>query len=298
MDGLLFSSTTGPERPERGTRVTQRASRGERRATANGAAARQRVRQKKAKRLKRDAADPIKRVPIRTCVGCGTTDHAEELLRVGFAPADVDPAPSARLIIDVHSKRSALGHGDGRGAWVHARPACIKAACTRGFSRAFKQDLQLPARDFYRRLKEVSERQLEGLVLAAWRSRRLVYGGDAVKEALPTAALAILATDARSVAKETYVQEAASRGKMSLWSTKVQLGKWLGRSEVGVLAVMDGAIAVAMKRAIALSTLAESETKETKTDGSEPAVIAAAVEADAETPGGDALREDESSEVR
>lgn len=299
MDGLLFSSTTGPERPKHETRVTPRASRGERRATANGDAARQRVRQKKAKRLKRDAADPIKRTPVRTCVGCGTTEDAQELLRVGFAPADVDSAPSARLLIDVHAKRSALGNTNaGRGAWVHARPTCIQAACARGFSRAFKENLQLPARDFYRRLKEVSERQLEGLVLAAWRSRRLVYGGDAVKEALPTASLAILAADARSVAKETYVQEAARRGQMSIWSTKVQLGKWLGRSEVGVLAVMDEAIAVAMKRAIALSTLAGSEMNETKTDGSEPAVIAAAVEADAETPGGDALREDESSEVR
>lgn len=182
---------------------------------------------------------------------------------------------------------------------MHARPKCVQNACARGFSRAFKQALVLDVEVFYGRLRDVAERQLEGLVLAAWRSRRLVYGGDAVKEALPQATLGVLATDARAVAKETFVQEAAQNGKMLVWSSKFQLGKWLGRSEVGVMAVMDSAIAQAMRRAIALSTLAGSETNgRAVTDGSEPAAMSAAVDASEDTLGANASREDESSEVR
>ncbi len=62
---------------------------------------------------------------------------------------------------------------------------------------------------------------------------------------------------------------------------------------MGVLAVMDRAIAVAMKRAIALSTLAECETR-----SCEPETMVPAVDAFEEAPGADAPREDESSEVR
>jgi predicted RNA-binding protein YlxR (DUF448 family) len=298
VDGLLFSSTTGPKRPERETRVDPRVSRVGRRASANSDAARQRVRQKKAKRLKRDVSDAVKRVPVRTCVGCGTTDQAEEMLRVAFVPAGTDESVASRLLIDIHGKRSFPGGGGrsnvgGRGAWVHARPKCVELACSKGFSRAFKQPLQLEVGQFYSQLHAVAERQLEGLVLAAWRSRRLVYGGDAVKEALNEAPLGIVAADARAVAKESFVQEAARSGKMLIWSTKTQLGSWMGRSEVGVLAVMDGAIAQAMRRAIALSNLAGY-----KTDGCEPANMGAPVEAFEETLGDDAPREDESSEVR
>ncbi len=208
-------------------------------AAGNGDAARQRVRQKKSKRLKRDASDVVKRAPVRTCVGCGATDQAEEMLRVAFAPAEgtspdgtstggvsaggasANADVGARLLIDVHGKRSFQGNVGGRGAWVHARPQCIQTACSKGFSRAFKEPLKLESSVFYRRLQDVTERQLEGLVLAAWRSRRLVYGGEAVKEALPEAALGVLARDARSVGKETFVQEAAQSGKMLMWSTKI-----------------------------------------------------------------------------
>jgi predicted RNA-binding protein YlxR (DUF448 family) len=292
VDGLLFSSTTGPERPERETGLTRRASRIGRRASAHSDAARQRVRQKKAKRLKRDATEITKRVPVRTCVGCGATDQSEEMIRVMFIPADNGGDVAARLLIDIHGKRGFPGVTGGRGAWVHARPKCVEVACARGFSRAFKEPLQLDAGVFYRRLSEVAERTLEGLVLAAWRSRRLVYGGDAVKEALPGAALGVLATDARSVAKESFVQDAARNGKMLIWSNKTQLGKWLGRSEVGVIAVLDGAIALAIKRAIALSTLSDF----THSRG-QSAVMDTAVEIE-ETQEPMAPREDESSEVR
>lgn len=231
------------------------------------------------------------------------------MLRVAFIPADHRAAGNpveigegstpevsdvaSRLLIDVHGKRSFQGGLGGRGAWLHARPQCIGVACAKGFSRAFKEPLKLAVQVFYDRLREVAERQLEGLVLAAWRSRRLVYGGDAVKESLPLAPLGVLATDARSVAKEVYVQDAAQSGKMLIWSTKAELGKWLGRSEVGVMAVMDVAIATAMRRAIALSSLADG-----KMEDREFATADAAVEVFEETHGVEAPRKDESSEVR
>ncbi|HEY3609950.1 MAG TPA: YlxR family protein [Pseudonocardiaceae bacterium] len=63
--------------------------------------------------------------PVRTCVGCRATALATELLRVVVADGAVVPDPERRL--------------PGRGAWLHARSECLRAAeRRRAFPRALR----------------------------------------------------------------------------------------------------------------------------------------------------------------
>lgn len=68
-------------------------------------------------------------IPSRTCVGCRCVDTPAQMIRV-VRQGDSQPA---QLVVDL------VGHAHGRGAWVHARTACISAALNRGgFARSFK----------------------------------------------------------------------------------------------------------------------------------------------------------------
>jgi predicted RNA-binding protein YlxR (DUF448 family) len=66
--------------------------------------------------------------PRRTCVGCRTTTEADGLLRLALAGTDA-------VVPDV---RRRLG---GRGAWLHADPACLVLAVRR---RALPRALRVP----------------------------------------------------------------------------------------------------------------------------------------------------------
>ncbi|MCS6913128.1 MAG: YlxR family protein [Myxococcales bacterium] len=75
----------------------------------------------------------MRHVPIRTCVGCRTTDAQLRLWR-----AVVDAA--GRLHIQTGGPRQA-----GRGAYVHPEEKCLIAAISRGgFERSFRRKLLLP----------------------------------------------------------------------------------------------------------------------------------------------------------
>ena len=64
-------------------------------------------------------------VPERTCVGCGEKLPATALVRLRL--------DGERVVVD----RERRG---GRGAWMHARPACLARAVKRkGFERAFRR---------------------------------------------------------------------------------------------------------------------------------------------------------------
>jgi len=64
------------------------------------------------------------RAPERTCVGCGRKAAAGELVRLRIL--------SGSVAVD----RERAG---GRGAWLHAAPACLAEAVRRkGFARAFR----------------------------------------------------------------------------------------------------------------------------------------------------------------
>ena len=63
--------------------------------------------------------------PVRTCVGCGKKGSRRELVRLRIE--------GERVVID--RDRS----GGGRGAWLHASPACLdRAVRRRALARAFR----------------------------------------------------------------------------------------------------------------------------------------------------------------
>ncbi len=68
-------------------------------------------------------------IPERTCVGCGEKVPATALVRLRLADGEV--------VVD----RERAG---GRGAWVHAREACVsRAARRKGFTRAFRKPVSV-----------------------------------------------------------------------------------------------------------------------------------------------------------
>jgi predicted RNA-binding protein YlxR (DUF448 family) len=71
-------------------------------------------------------------VPTRTCLGCRAACPASELVRLVLTAQGIGVAA-----------RSA-----GRGAWLHPRAECVKAAVkTRAFSRAFRQTVNFSETD-------------------------------------------------------------------------------------------------------------------------------------------------------
>lgn len=65
----------------------------------------------------------------RTCIGCRTTEHPDQLVRVVTEPGD----SGLRAVVD------RTGHLGGRGAWLHPSHECLDSALRRrGFRRAFR----------------------------------------------------------------------------------------------------------------------------------------------------------------
>lgn len=82
--------------------------------------------------------------PVRTCIGCRTTDSTSELFRVvlkhgqhrGHAQGDQDDVATKqvrRVVVDYFLREP------GRGAWLHLNTRCLELAQKkRAFSRAFR----------------------------------------------------------------------------------------------------------------------------------------------------------------
>lgn len=65
----------------------------------------------------------------RTCIGCRTTEHPDQLVRVVTEPGD----SGLRAVVD---RTGRLG---GRGAWLHPSHECLDSALRRrAFRRAFR----------------------------------------------------------------------------------------------------------------------------------------------------------------
>lgn len=65
----------------------------------------------------------------RTCIGCRSTEHPDQLVRVATEPTDSGP----RAVVD---RTGRLG---GRGAWLHPSHECLDSALRRrAFRRAFR----------------------------------------------------------------------------------------------------------------------------------------------------------------
>jgi predicted RNA-binding protein YlxR (DUF448 family) len=180
----------------------------------------------------------------RTCVGCQTEATASELVRVVLGPDGV-------LVPDPR------GGTFGRGAWLHPRPECLVRAVPRGVARALRAEVKTNAEEFSGLVRQAGMRRLLGLVSAAWRAKKAAIGATAVEEVLGTGrdCLVVVATDAAAAASGYGVTRAVALGRALAASTKADLGGALGRSEVGVLAILDDGFEAPLREAAALSEL-------------------------------------------
>lgn len=198
--------------------------------------------------------------PTRTCVGCGERvdmGGAVDLVRLIIGPA-------GEVAVD------ARGGGFGRGAHVHARPECLRRAAERGLSRSAKARVhtlqmetgearELSAGSLAAAIRHAQDRRIEGLLIAATRSRRLVLGSDAVTFASQRGEveLVVVATDAAAAADLTAVRRAVAEGRGVAWGTKERLGAALlrGKAEagLGVLAITSRSLAIAVRDAVRIA---------------------------------------------
>ena len=173
--------------------------------------------------------------PVRTCVGCRSTDAKSALLRFAFAddPPRLAPDPGHRL--------------GGRGASVHPRRSCLSEAVRRGgFAKAFRRPVEVDAEALIQTAADQYRRRVGGLLLAGWRARLLVVGTDAVRGALESnkkPVLLLVAADAAGRREELSERVQALGGACVTYGDKTTLGRLFGRETLGVLGILDEGIA-------------------------------------------------------
>jgi predicted RNA-binding protein YlxR (DUF448 family)/ribosomal protein L30E len=178
--------------------------------------------------------EPSSQASERTCAGCRAVVARGELVRFVHVP---EHTPC--LIPDVG------GSFPGRAVSVHPTRACLSKAVRGGFARSLKCAVQVEAPDLEGLLRGQLERRLDGLLLAAMRRRKVALGTDAVREALPAGAVRLLlvAKDAAGRRDELSAQ-ADERGVPVVEAgDKHRLGRLAGKEYLGLIAVLDGAIA-------------------------------------------------------
>ncbi len=201
---------------------------------------------------------------VRTCVGCGKADDAAALVRLVLGPQELGGA--APVAVDF------AGGNFGRGAHVHARKDCLARAAKSGIARSFKTSVSASADDLARQIVEGADRRIAGLLAGAWRARLVAVGADAVIVALDAGApLVVVARDAGGVVDRSAIGRAVSEGRAVAWKDKSALGALLGRGEVAVCAVTDGAVASEIARARATANQLEvGEASAEPSDGQGP----------------------------
>ncbi len=165
-----------------------------------------------------------RRVPRRTCIGCGQHDGAEAMVRLVVAEGVV--------AFDL------AGGAFGRGAHVHARPECFEKAARGGLSRSMRARVEVTPDALRDALRLACERRMTGLLLAARCIGEVALGADAAREALRRGApLAVVAVDAGSIASEKEFAGAVAEGRAIAWKTKDELGALLGAGSVAVCSI-------------------------------------------------------------
>ncbi|MEM7437783.1 MAG: DUF448 domain-containing protein [Myxococcota bacterium] len=186
----------------------------------------------------------------RMCAGCGARDESAALVRLVIGPTEPFVA------VDLGRR---LG---GRGVSVHAKRPCVARALRRGALARALGGTVVEAESVERMIIEQYQRRLEGLCLAAARSRNLEPGTDAVRASLAEGhgALLLVAADARGRAEEIRALATAIGCAAATWGTKASLGQMLSRHELGVTLVTDRGIAQAMLACLAqIEALSEDE---------------------------------------
>lgn len=189
--------------------------------------------------------------PERTCAGCRQRDARDALLRFSVARAAAVAAGAPQLVPDPKRRLP------GRGVSVHPTRECVRRAAERGgFARALGAKLTLDAESLCGMAGAQYARRLEGLLLAAQRSGALVAGTDAVRRLLAEAPppLLLVAEDAAGRREEIAEHAARLGGRCVVYGSKEELGRLLGRAEVGVLALLEAGIAAQVATTAARAT--------------------------------------------
>lgn len=179
----------------------------------------------------------------RTCVGCGERAEPHDMVRLVLGP-------NGEVAVD------AAGGAFGRGAHVHAVPECVTKACKFGLARSFKAAVKTTSDQLANEIAAAYMRRAEGLLLAAKRAKTLTVGADETLAALlqhPNATV-VIANDAASVVKRTEIASAIAEGRACTWTNKASLGRMLARDEVAVCAVIDVAMAEALRQAVGVAS--------------------------------------------
>jgi predicted RNA-binding protein YlxR (DUF448 family) len=155
------------------------------------------------------------------------------------------------------------GRAFGRGAWVHPRTECLARAAQGGAAKSFKTRVSASPADVVAEVRAAADRRVEALIGAARGAGRLSAGSDVAREAHEsgTAALVIVAGDARAAGTSAFLVSAAAAGKVAVWGTKERLGRAAARAETAVVAIRDAGFATAIMQAIALAALPDPDAR-------------------------------------
>jgi predicted RNA-binding protein YlxR (DUF448 family) len=196
----------------------------------------------------RDDKQGERRESSRTCAGCRariTGDEIQSAFRVVLGLAD--PEGRHEVAVDL------AGGSFGRGAHVHATPACIAKACAGGFARAFRRSVVAAPEGLAREVARSADRRVEGLLLGARRAGWLAFGEEARRAVEGKVPLVVVARDAGASALGGPFRDAVADGRVVAWKTKVELGHLFARELVAVVAVRHEAVAREIRHAIRLA---------------------------------------------
>jgi uncharacterized protein len=205
---------------------------------------------------------PVRSAPIRTCIGCRQQGCSGDLVRMVLGP-------DGSVAFDL------AGGAVGRGAWVHPLEACLRKAA-KVTARSLRADGSVDVESLMLSLTAAAIRRAVGLLGAAHRARHMAIGGDACRESFAEgkARLVILATDAKAASDKAWLDAAATKGLLTRWSTKAELGAIVGREELAVMVVTDDGIAQSFLRVVAMTMPVASRLAKAHCDATAAAVSA------------------------
>jgi ribosomal protein L30E len=140
---------------------------------------------------------------------------------------------------------------------VHPTRECVRRAVERGgFARALCAKLTMDADSLCELAAGQYARRLDGLLLSALRRGALAVGTDPVRRLLAQGAppLLLVAEDAAGRREEIAEHAARLGGRCAVYGFKEELGRLLGRAEVGVLAVLETGLAMEVATTAARAT--------------------------------------------
>lgn len=179
----------------------------------------------------------------RSCVGCGERvepARRRELIRLVVVDGDV--------LVDL------AGKAPGRGAWIHPLPRCL-ARAERGLSKATRAHVAVDVAKLNASIEQAANGRVRTLLGVGLRSGKAVAGATQVEDAwrAGNVALVLVASDAGAAGRIS----AARQAETITWGDKQSLGELFGRSELGVIAVCDHALAEGVALAVHLSAVSQ-----------------------------------------